>query len=466
MGPPAAGKSSIGRLSKDQVSRDLADTAQSMQYREEVNNDNLTDCMPGFPAEYKHVLSMRESKKDTKRLWKLAKTGVQAKILKKQDLATRLQWIQMLREDNLTAEAWALQWLTYLVYHHGPVRDSLALDIIKVTVVDARELPVYYSSCMAGKAMGRAMMILDLAHDKRRPVPHEALPFVGFWPFTSQEARFERQEGRAQNEKREKKLLGGNLDSNLVDMHYHAQQAETNITKLLGSLGKGHRATDDSAPESTDSDDGDRGDVIKVDHFLVIDNEGKEPKVLFDFASSQDDISTENQIRRGLAEAVEQVVSRSKLLDKRKWDSFDHYLFRVTYYCMKKCFDKEHPLRAKARTMKDVVKFKPGLTWPRDPGQVLPMITEIDEQVFFRKYAGRSTATDTNQYRKNEHMDKDVQAALEKLSDEDVDHLKTQLSVMRKFTCLAIMQHLKNEGDWADVLEEQVTHNLARSTST
>ncbi|CAE7734372.1 unnamed protein product [Symbiodinium pilosum] len=29
------------------------------------------------------------------------------------------------------------------MFHHGPVRDSLAWDVIKVTIVDAPELSVY-----------------------------------------------------------------------------------------------------------------------------------------------------------------------------------------------------------------------------------------------------------------------------------------------------------------------------------
>merc|ERR1712217_232561 len=171
------------------------------------------------------------------------------------------------RQDEMSSESWALQWLTYLVYHHGPVRDALALDIIKVTIIDVDELPVYYSSCMAGKAMGRAMMILDLSHSETRPVQHKRIPFRGFWPYTSQESRFDRQAGRADDEKKEGKLKGGNLTSNLVDIHYHAQQAEVNITKMLGALHKGKKPTDD-----VDDDEDDAG--VSLDHFLVIDNEG------------------------------------------------------------------------------------------------------------------------------------------------------------------------------------------------
>merc|ERR1712232_475536 len=52
-GPPAAGKSSISRLPPDEVPETIRGTAASLRYREEVNNDNLTDCMPGFPIEFK-----------------------------------------------------------------------------------------------------------------------------------------------------------------------------------------------------------------------------------------------------------------------------------------------------------------------------------------------------------------------------------------------------------------------------
>lgn len=44
--------------------------------------------------------------------------------------------------EHKSAIAWAMQWLTYAMFHHGPVRDSLAWDVIKVTIVNARELPV------------------------------------------------------------------------------------------------------------------------------------------------------------------------------------------------------------------------------------------------------------------------------------------------------------------------------------
>jgi hypothetical protein len=495
-GPPAAGKSSIGRLRADQLTHGLVRTAQSLKYREEVNNDNLTDCMPGFPEEYKHVLAIKDGgkKRTAKQLWKKAMVGIKAGKVgirnSKTDFAAKWLWLQMMREENLSAELWALQWLTYLVYHHGPVRDSLALDIIKVTVSDAHELPVFYSSCMAGKAMGRAMMILDLAHSDTKPIKHKKLPFRGFWPYTSQEARFERQEGRANKEKQEGKLLGGNLTSNLVDIHYHAQQAESNIIKLLGCLQKGVRATDSSsssgeeeralcpgpAPESprkgrwsfrqpSPREGGQRASEepkaekqqkthVKVDHFLVIDNEGEEPEVLLDYASEEGAIDDE-KIKRELQGVVEEAVTSSQLFDK-EWDAFDPYVFRVVYFFLKTCFPRDHPLRLRGKGFKEQVKQS--LSWPKSPTEVLPMVIELDEAVFFQKYGARSTATDTKQYRDEGHIADAISSdALAKLSEKEINDLKKLLSMMRKYTCLAMMQEIKDSGDWVNTHDTVMT---------
>jgi len=308
-----------------------------------------------------------------------------------------------------------------------------------VTVIDAAELPVYYSSCMAGKAMARTMMILDLSHSTTRPVPHKALPFRGFWPYTSQESRFDRQAGRAEDEKKEGKLKGGNLTSNLVDIHYHAQQAETNITKMLGCLKKGIKPSDEN-------DEADEQTEVAVDHFLVIDNESNEPKVLLDFAS--EDGSEGDDIQRQLLSTVEAVVSRTKLFTK-DWEEFDEHLFKICWFFIKICAPEGHEIRAKGKEVKQAKGVK-GV--PKDPSDVLPMVTELDEDIFFRKYGKRSTATDTDQYRNNDHASENAFEALQKLSDEDVEQLKASVSVMRKYTCLAIMKFLKREGDWVDAM--------------
>ncbi|CAK0850878.1 unnamed protein product [Prorocentrum cordatum] len=508
-GPPAAGKSSIGRLRADQLAHGLVRTAQSLKYREEVNNDNLTDCMPGFPEEYKHVLSIKDGRKERspKQLWKKAMVGIKAGQVgirdSGTDFASKWLWLQMMRQENLSAELWALQWLTYLVYHHGPVRDSLALDIIKVTVVDAHELPVFYSSCMAGKAMGRAMMILDLAHSDTKPIRHKRLPFRGFWPYTSQEARFERQEGRASLERKEGKLLGGNLTSNLVDIHYHAQQAESNIIKLLGCLQRGVRATDSSSSSGEEaradcaqeespkrhrwslqsavpsprkgggrpseeapggrSSSGQQRTHVKVDHFLVIDNEGEEPEVLLDYASEEGAVDDE-KIRRELQGVVEEAVTSSQLFDK-EWDAFDPYVFRVVHFFLKTCFPQDHPLRQQGKRLKE--KVKQSLSWPKSPTQVLPMVIELDEAVFFRKYGARSTATNTKSYRDDGHIADTISAdALAKLSEKDVDNLKKLLSMMRKYTCLAMMQEIKDSGDWVKPMDTMDTRSRSKPSAT
>lgn len=445
LGPPAAGKSSISRLSPEQLSgsmKDLRGTAASLKYREEVNNDNLTDCMPGFAQEYKYALNFddEQTSRSPKSLWKKARAAAKVQL---GCVATRLEWIRRQHSERMSAEAWALQWLTYLVYHHGPVRDSLALDVIKVTITDVHELPVYYSSCMAGKAMARTMLILDLCHSESRPVPHKPLAFRGFWPFTSQESRFDRQAGRAMDEKKEGKLKGGNLVSNLVDMHYHAQQAELNITKMLGCLSQGVKPTDEEGKDDEETD-------VLVDHFLVIDNEGSEPQVLLDFVDADGDVTS--NIREALMGSVIEVETQLKLLEKEALNGFDRHIFRVFKFFLNRCAPKDHPMRIQAKEM----KAENGIESLKDPVDVLPLVTEIDEHIFFRKYGSKSTATHTNAYREMTHFkDGDrtsFREALAGMPDDDITTLKKAFSVMRKYTCLAIMQYVKNEADWQDEL--------------
>ncbi|CAK0847136.1 unnamed protein product, partial [Prorocentrum cordatum] len=346
LGPPAAGKSSISRLKADQLSKDLVKTAQSLQYREEVNNDNLTDCMPGFSDEYKHVLSIKAKQKTGKSLWKKATTGV--KVGKVGDR----------KPNSNSAAMW--QWLKISIEEEsvGGAVGAAVADLPRVPPRARSRLP------RAGHHQGhrdrrpRAPRVLLLVHggqgdgachDDSGPGPlgdeahrAQAAPLPRLLALhLAGEARFDRQAGRARKEQEEGKLLGGNLTSNLVDIHYHAQQAETNITKLLGCLRKGVRATDSSSSSSDEEGCCSKGERasskevaegvrqkthVKVDHFLVIDNEGKEPKVLIDFSSESGSIDVEN-IKRELKAAVEKAATSSRLFEK-EWDAFDPYLFR------------------------------------------------------------------------------------------------------------------------------------------
>merc|ERR1712087_468900 len=95
---------------------------------------------------------------------------------------------------------------------------------------------------------------------------HQPLRTVGFWPFASQEARDARQKKRHADEKKQHKLLGGNADSNLVNLHYHAQQAETNILKMLKCLRSGIQPSDDDSKQEVTN--------ASMEHFLMIDNGG------------------------------------------------------------------------------------------------------------------------------------------------------------------------------------------------
>jgi len=265
--------------------------------------------------------------------------------------------------------------------------------------------------------------------------PHKPLAFHGFWPYTSQEARYTRQADRAEEERKELKLKGGNLTSNLVDIHYHAQQAETNITKFLACLAKNKRPTDD-----TDAEDEEEFE-ISMDHFLVIDNEGKEPKVLLDFATG--DSPGSEDIHGTLLAAAEGIVQRFGLLDKEVGD-FDEKVFLFCYYFLKKCAPPEHDVLRRAIE----VKKKKALKIPKTPEEVLPMLVAFDEEVFYTRYGKQSTATRTTTYDAAIHSS--AQEALRQLPD--LDELKAQVSILRKYTCLAVMQFIKDEGDWKDEL--------------
>merc|ERR1711972_987481 len=107
---------------------------------------------------------------------------------------------------------------------------------------------------------------------------------------------------------------------------------------------------------------------------------------------------------------------------------------------------------AKARTVKNENDVK-GI--PKSLEQALPMVTEIDEEVFVIKYGKHSTATATDSYRGNEDIGDAARECLRNLSAEMIDHLKKNVSVLRKYTCLTMMRSIKNEGDWEDVLIDE-----------
>ncbi|CAK9114463.1 unnamed protein product [Durusdinium trenchii] len=356
LGPPAAGKSSIQRLPPEQVPETLKGTVRSLKFREEVNNDNLCDCMPGFRAQFQVALGVPKESQAGGAHWRKMMKVVQHENSGSWNWA--VQALTGRSQEHKSAIAWAMQWLTYAMFHHGPVRDSLAWDVIKVTIVEAKTLPVYYSSVMAGAALDRTMEILELAHSPSKPVPHPPLRVVGFWPYASQEARHARQRNRHRSEKEQQRLLGGNIDSNLVNLHFHAQQAESNITKMLKSLRLGQRPSDGETVQATD---------IKVDRFIVIDNDAVEPRILLDF--------TEQCTQRKLRCEQEEVEASKKLLrciaELPQWDEFCCALFR----CLQFFLPKDDADLAKVAGKSSQEPFQ-------EPEQVLPVLQQLDESVF------------------------------------------------------------------------------------
>ncbi|CAE7718345.1 unnamed protein product [Symbiodinium microadriaticum] len=360
LGPPAAGKSSIQRLPPEQVPHAVRNTARSLKYREEVNNDNLCDCMPGFREQFSVAVGLPKEHQAGGALWKRM-----MRLARKDTASMDLDWaVKALRGKSTeykSAIAWAMQWLTYAMFHHGPVRDSLAWDVIKVTIVDAPELAVYYSSVMAGAAIDRTMQILELAHSSVSPVAHMPLRVVGFWPYASQEARHARQQNRHRQERENKRLLGGNVDANLVNLHFHAQQAESNISRMLKSLKLGQRPTDDGSSEAATE--------VKVDHFIVIDNDSPQPRILLNF--------TDQSVDRARKFAQEEKVAARELLtvidQLPEWEVFSCLVFRAASYFL----PSDDDLVTKCAS-----KCKDGKESLREPEAVLAVLQELDETVF------------------------------------------------------------------------------------
>merc|ERR1712048_315952 len=155
-----------------------------------------------------------------------------------------------------------------------------------------------------------------------------------------------------------------------------------------------------------------------------------------------DGVETLNDsIQQKLLAVVEDLLERRKLLEKT-WDAFDPHLFRILFFFIRTCCPHGHHLREKAT---EIFQRERMSTVAHNASEILPMVVEIDEQLFFRKYRS-SSATDTRSYRTHGCIGQEAENALEKLADADIEHMKKNISVMRKYTCLAIMQHIKDEG--------------------
>jgi len=347
-------------LPPDQVPHAVRNTARSLKYREEVNNDNLCDCMPGFREQFSVAVGLPKEHQAGGALWKRM-----MRLVQKDTASMDLDWaVKALRGKSTeykSAIAWAMQWLTYAMFHHGPVRDSLAWDVIKVTIVDAPELAVYYSSVMAGAAIDRTMQILELAHSSVTPVAHMPLRVVGFWPYASQEARHARQQNRHRQERENKRLLGGNVDANLVNLHFHAQQAESNICRMLKSLKLGQRPTDDGSSDAATE--------VKVDHFIVIDNDSPEPRILLNF--------TDQSVDRARKYAQEEKVAARELLavidQLPEWELFSCLVFRAASFFLPSDDDLVTQCASKCKDGKESLQ---------EPESVLAVLQELDETVF------------------------------------------------------------------------------------
>merc|ERR1712232_1513043 len=164
------------------------------------------------------------------------------------------------------------------------------------------------------------------------------------------------------DEKSQRKLLGGNADSNLVNLHYHAQQAEANILKMLKCLNSGIQPSDDDSEQAATN--------ASMEHFLMIDNGGGTPKVLFDWATyrrTSDKRSKEDYERaaKGSLEIINKLP---------EWYSLGNAVYRIAQVFL----PDDDPLLLAAG--KKATHFEE----KAQPSDLLPLLTVADEAVFRR----------------------------------------------------------------------------------
>jgi hypothetical protein len=422
LGPPAAGKSSISRLPPDEVPQEIRGTAASLPYREEVNNDNLTDCMPGFPIEFQKTFA----KKTT------PSSESQSRVPKRRPSLN--EWLHHqgeAKEDRKEDVSWAMQWLVYLMFHHGPVRDSIAWDVIRITIIDADELSVYYSSVMAGGSVLRAMHMLELAHKVDAPVPHRHLRTVLFWPWASQEQREHRQKSRHDAEVQQGALLGGNADANLVNLHYHAEQAEHNILTMLYRMGDTQSETESSLFPLAG--------IKAIDYLLIVDNNAAAPRVLLTCSVEMNLSATFSGTKTSQRKPT---VSFGQ-----DWDNVFVCDFQEAAKEMDQvCFTLPDTFGSlKSKILKIVQFFSVGdplLQWPGRVLKTLDTLMELDEAAFARVRQGPAVACDYT----NTHFQDcktPISSMLQELTYENAEILKGAISELRKFCLVAAVQRME-----------------------
>jgi hypothetical protein len=296
------------------------------------------------------------------------------------------------------------------MFHHGPIRDSVAWDVIKVTVVDAPLLRVFYSSVMAGAAIDRTMEMLRLAKATTQPVPHCALRIVAFWPWASQEARAVRQTKRHKLEVVGKQLLGGNADSNLVNLHYHAQQAEHNIIELLRRV-KVERLTRN----------------LELDHLLFIDNDRLNPRVLLDFSTLR---GTGEQLHMTFGVEI-QAAARALVSSVRKFGEASPSLQKAANRVGRFFLPADD----------EILTLAP--LESAEAHEVLDLLTEFDETVFQRVNPDHKALPTSDCAGSNSIPRKLSEAAremIQHLSIDDAQRIKDEVSVLRKFCVVTAVQ--------------------------
>merc|ERR1712039_664093 len=207
--------------------------------------------------------------------------------------------------------------------------------------------------------------------------------------------------------------------------------------KMLKCLNSGLQPSDDDTEQATTS--------ASIEHFLMIDNGGAAPKVLFDWATDQgpnDRFSKEMKAEyESAARGMLTIINKMP-----KWYSLGNSVYQIAHFFL----SEDDPLLLSAVEENKVTDLEDRV----DPADLLPILTVADEAVF-RRLNAAAPALPTNA--KNSGLAFTIcglGVLQDEISDGDVGILKGHLSILRKYCVVLAMDHIRNDSDTSSESED------------
>merc|ERR1711879_367199 len=170
-----------------------------------------------------------------------------------------------------------------------------------------------------------------------------------------------------------------------------------------------------------------------IEHFLIIDNDNAEPKVLFDWAASQN-MSESEKYAAEMQDAGRAMLSIINPVPQ--WYSLCNAIHRIAQLFL----PQDDPLLL-------IADEKATHAEPRgEAADLLTLLTIADEAVFAHLNQG---APALGSPLKHSEMALTIRGleTLNEISTEDVEALKVHLSYLSKFCVVLAMEHIRNDSD-------------------